>query len=464
VTARLPALPLYPRAEFPREMDICLTDACNLDCRYCYFTAKARTAPSSLSPAQVERALDLYLERIPARRVQKLSFSGGEPLLRWDSLISGVASARRRLGPRPNIEVFTNGTLLDRRKAEALLAHSPELVISLDGPRAVCDAGRRFYGGGGSVFDAVDRHLRALGRGLVSRCFAGSTFSAATVSRMRESVEYLLDRGFKCVIVDLDVLARWDRRSLDVLRRQAEGLKKLYSSSMNLGFGEVQQRLRFDFLISREELRQVGRPAGLKELSLAPDGKFYPSGLVSGRGAEKARYALGDLERGFDTERMNAVLGELRSYFGRHVRGGYNGCPTHVYFACRLEGRSTEDVFDSGESLFRELDPVVGPVIDFELLQNSLASAKDLGDFDHPPRLTPAAGPAELGLSLSLGAGGARDAADAALYSPGPFKRLEFTAAGARPPDALRRLAAYSLMKSRRLGKKIRLAVVAGAD
>ncbi|HNT98348.1 MAG TPA: hypothetical protein PKK31_08800, partial [Elusimicrobiales bacterium] len=145
-------------------------------------------------------------------------------------------------------------------------------------------------------------------------------------------------------------------------------------------------------------------------------------------------------------------------------RSGYNGCPTHVYFACRLEGRSAEEVFDSGERLFGALDPVVGPVIDFELLQNSLASAKDLGDFDHPPRLAPAAGPAELRLSLSPGAGRARDAADAALYSPGPCKRLELAAAENDPPDALRRLAAYSLMKARLLGKKVRLAVAAGAD
>ncbi|MDT8286578.1 MAG: radical SAM protein [Elusimicrobiales bacterium] len=456
-------LPVYPRAEFPRELDVCLTDACNLDCRYCYFTAKARTSPSSLTPAQVERALDLYLERLPARRVQKFSFSGGEPLLRWDSLISGVASARRRLGPRPNIEVFTNGTLLDRRKAEALLSFDPELVISLDGPREVCDAGRRFYGGGGSVFDAVDRNLKALGRGLVSRCFAGSTFSAATVSRMSESVEYLLERGFKCVIVDLDVMASWDRRSLAALRRQAEKLKRLYSSTMRLGFGELQQRLRFDFLISHEELKQVGRPAGLKELSVAPDGRFYPSGLVSGRGKEKARYELGDLGRGFDTARMNAVLSELRGYFGRRVRSGYNGCPTHVYFGRRLSGLSPEPVFDSGERLFAALDPVIGPVIDFELLQNSLASDKTLGDFDHPPRLVPPPGLRSLRFASGLNAGAARDAADAALHSPGDPKSLAMEKGVAAGPDSLRRISACSLMKARRLGRRLRFTVVEGS-
>ncbi len=457
-------LPLYPRAEFPRELDICLTDGCNLDCGYCYFDAKRRSAPAALTPAQIERALDLYLGRIRPERIQKLSFSGGEPLTVFPTLLAGLAAARRKIGPRANIEVFTNGTLLDRRKAELLMEHDPALIVSFDGPREVCDAGRKFYGGRGSVYAAVDRALKALGPGLVSKCFAGATFSRATVGRMKESVEFLLERGFKCVIVDLDVLARWDERSVAVLRRQAEGLKRLYAANMECGFGEVQQRLRFDFLISREELARVGKPAGLRELSLAPDGRFYPSGLVSGYGAAKRRYLVGDLERGFDDGRLNAVLGELRRYFGAHARPGYNGCPTHVYFDCRLGGLDPERVFAAGERLFRALDPLIGPVIDFELLQNALASAPGLGDFDHAPPAVPGRELRELALELpdtaGRAAGPARAGIDALLYSPGRRKRLTLLVAGGPGSyEALSRLAAYALMKARALKKALRLAV-----
>lgn len=458
-------LPLYPRAEFPRELDICLTDGCNLDCGYCYFDAKRRSSPVALTPAQIERALDLYLGRIRPERIQKLSFSGGEPLTVFPTLLAGLAAARRKVGPRANIEVFTNGTLLDRRKAELLMEHDPALIISLDGPREVCDAGRKFWRGAGrSVYGAVSRNLKALGPDLVSRCFAGATFSRGTVGRMKESVEFLLEQGFKCVIVDLDVLARWDERSVAALRRQAEELKRLYAANLECGFGEVQQRLRFDFLISREELARVARPAGLRELSLAPDGRFYPSGLVSGYGPAKARYLVGDLERGFDDGRMNAVLGELRRYFAAHPRGGYNGCPTHVYFDCRLGGLDPERVFDAGERLFRALDPLIGPVIDFELLQNALASAPGLGDFDHLPPAVPGRELRELALELpdaaGRAAGHARAGIDALLYSPGGRKRLTLAVAGGPGSfEALSRLGAYALMKARRLGKALRLAV-----
>ncbi len=464
-SARLPDLPLYPRAEFPRELDICLTDGCNLDCSYCYFDAKNRRSPVSLSAAQIERCLDLYLEKIPPSRIQKISFSGGEPLLCFDTLLRGLALARKKLGPGPNIEVFTNGTLLDKRRAELLLAHSPELIISMDGAREVCDAGRKFYAGAGrSVYRAISANLKRLGPGIVSRCFAGSTFSRATVSRMRESVEFLLGTGFKCVIVDLDVTARWDRKSIETLRKQAAGLKQLYARHIREGFGEVQQRLRFDFLISRAELAQVGRPAGLRELALAPDGRFYPSGLAAGYGPEKRRYAVGDLERGFDQARMNAVLGELRDYFGRRSNKGYNGCPTHVYFDCRLGGIDPESVYGPGEKFFKALDPLIGPVIDFELLQNTLASVKDLGDFDHAPRAVPGLELRELELQLPdtacRAAGPARAGIDALLYSPGRRKRLTLAVAGGPGSfEALSRMSAYALMKSRRLSKALRLAV-----
>lgn len=458
------ALPLYPRAEFPRELDICLTDGCNLDCGYCYFDAKRRSSPAALTPAQIERALDLYLGRIRPERVQKLSFSGGEPLTVFPTLLAGLAAARRKVGPRANIEVFTNGTLLDRRKAELLMRHEPELIVSFDGPREVCDAGRKFYGGRGSVYAAVDRALKALGPELVSKCFAGATFSRATAGRMRESVEFLLERGFKCVIVDLDVTARWDRRSIETLKAQAAGLKALYARHIREGFGEVQQRLRFDFLISRAELAQVARPMGLKELALAPDGRFYPSGLAAGYGPEKIRYAVGDLEGGFDQGRMNAVLGELRGYFGAHARPGYNGCPTHVYFDCSLSGTDPEKVYGPGEKLFRALDPLIGPVIDFELLQNALASAPGLGDFDHPPPAVPGRELRELELELPDAAGRAagpsRAGIDALLYSPGSRKRLTLAVAGGPGSfEALSRLSAYALMKARRLSKALRLAV-----
>ena len=45
----------YPHAEFPREMDICLTNACNLACRYCYFRGKKRLRPDWLGLSQIKR-------------------------------------------------------------------------------------------------------------------------------------------------------------------------------------------------------------------------------------------------------------------------------------------------------------------------------------------------------------------------------------------------------------------------
>jgi hypothetical protein len=336
-----------------------------------------------------------------------------------------------------------------------------ELVVSFDGPRAVQDRNRRFWADPRrSTYAAVLENVERLGSGLLGRVSAGATFDARTAAAMAPSVRFLLALGFKSVAVDLDILAEWERRDLPRLRASVQELKRLHAGTIQDGFGDALSRVRFDFLIPRVELGQVARPPGLREISLGPDGYFYPSGLVAAFGPGNERYRIGDPDSGFDARRMARILAEARAYFSAHPRKGYNGCPMHVYFHCRLRGEDPERVFAGGERLYLALEDVVGPVIDFELLMHRLCSDKEIGDFGHLPREIPRRSVRRLELEAGSGLGPAREAADRLLYSPGAEKTLVLRSGDlGKDFGDVEALAVYCMMKARRLGKRVRIGV-----
>ena len=66
----------YPVSSF----DICLSNRCNLMCRYCYFDSINRGAPEFLTFPQIKKAVDRYVALVSVRGIDKVSVAGGEPV------------------------------------------------------------------------------------------------------------------------------------------------------------------------------------------------------------------------------------------------------------------------------------------------------------------------------------------------------------------------------------------------
>jgi mycofactocin biosynthetic radical S-adenosylmethionine protein MftC len=132
-----------------RNVFLHVTKACNLRCRYCYFSA-SRPLPDEMTSADFDR---LWPDLI-ALRPRKVVFTGGEPLLRPDifHLLSRLQTEAS--GQCITRSLNTNGLLVTVEIAMRLAGLIDEVRVSLDGPRAQND----FLRGGGS-FDAA---LRAL--------------------------------------------------------------------------------------------------------------------------------------------------------------------------------------------------------------------------------------------------------------------------------------------------------------
>ncbi|MFZ5632739.1 MAG: putative heme d1 biosynthesis radical SAM protein NirJ2 [Bacillota bacterium] len=132
------------------------TNACNLSCKHCYRDAGVR-AEEELTTEEGQRLID----EIARAGFKIMIFSGGEPLMRED--IHTLVEHAVKRGLRP---VFgTNGTLIDRNKAERLKNSGAAAVgISLDS----VDPGKHdlFRGFSGAWQKAVDGMTACRGAGL----------------------------------------------------------------------------------------------------------------------------------------------------------------------------------------------------------------------------------------------------------------------------------------------------------
>lgn len=135
-----------------------VTERCNLRCRYCYVSWRKNRGPDC-SPELCTRFVDFALRE--SRDRFKITFFGGEPLLRPDLIRHTVDYARNAAtgaGKTVSFHIVTNGTLLDDKTGDFIADNRIGLEVSIDGPPSVHDTNRPRLDGSGS-FAAVYKNL-----------------------------------------------------------------------------------------------------------------------------------------------------------------------------------------------------------------------------------------------------------------------------------------------------------------
>lgn len=475
---------------FPKELDICLSNRCNMACRYCYFETLNEGPPLFLDFRQVAKALDLYLTGAEGRTVEKISIAGGEPFLDFPLLERIVRRIHERAGTETDIELFTNGTFLTAERARRVMDLGAKLVLSLDGGRRGNDLNRRFRSAPRkSVFDAVMERVKTLPKKVVDRICVGMTFTAETAESLAENVRALRDAGFREIQLNMDMLEVWDEAGHKALRRGVRGLDRYYRSIVADRLKDFESfRFGLDYLLLRERGDTLRNTVGFRDISLGPDGGFYPGGLVSTYGMAGHRFRIGSADDGIDEPKMRALRARAaRKIVGWDKKTGltrYITNPMLLYFAVELKGIDPLRLFRSTRRAFEIFHEEMGPILEVERTITELTNDPDFGDFAHEPPRVCGEEASELRIELSPVSGARRKAAKAPpvtecgqrgtgqgralaalrdgvdffLYSPGSRKTLILAEPrGADGRERLRALAVYSILKARRLGKALRL-------
>lgn len=164
-----------------RDVVLKVHQRCNLACEYCYVYEMAdqswRDRPMAMKESIWQATADRAAEHADAHQLDRMRviLHGGEPLLAGqDQLRRLIGDFRRAFRgiAELDVQMQTNGMLLDQNVLDMLRGERVKIGVSLDGTAADHDRRRRYSNGLGS-HAAVDRALRLLGTDRYREMFAG---------------------------------------------------------------------------------------------------------------------------------------------------------------------------------------------------------------------------------------------------------------------------------------------------
>jgi uncharacterized protein len=171
-----------------------VTNACNLDCPYCYVQKSPEYMPDHVGLEVVNRLIETAQARGFPRL--KLKYAGGEPMLHF-GLVKKLGQKARALARQMGIELeqvlLSNGTRISSADVDWLLANQCKLMISVDGIGEAHDRMRPHKNGSGT-FEMVTRTIDEilLPKGMTP--FISITITKMNANSAAETVRWALVR------------------------------------------------------------------------------------------------------------------------------------------------------------------------------------------------------------------------------------------------------------------------------
>lgn len=151
-----------PSKDLSRECSrliLCITQFCNLACKYCYADAGTYgdTCRTVMSPKTAKNAIDKMISIFPDG-IKLIQFFGGEPLLNYEIIedVCSYCDSLYKMGKIPKVPQFviaTNGTIMNDSIIDLFNKYNINVTISLDGPKDVNDKQRVYQNSTNSVYD-----------------------------------------------------------------------------------------------------------------------------------------------------------------------------------------------------------------------------------------------------------------------------------------------------------------------
>jgi uncharacterized protein len=286
------------------ELTLFVDHQCNLRCTYCYNGEKFTRA---MDIETAKRGVDFALAR--ARDGLRVSFFGGEPLVRKDLVRTIVEYAEQTVAGRMPISFVmnTNATLIDDDAID-LMAPPRRFAVfaSVDGDADVHDAHRIDAAGRGS-FAAVNEGLsRLAARSIPFQIVA--VVGVDTAPRLGDSARALVALGPSSIVFSPNFRDDWTDASIDGLRSGLRALGDYWMSLFRAGTAIGIEPLHTKILTHI----QGGIPCPSRcrlagsELAVSPSGKLYPCAQM----IEEDRrddLVVGDVVHGLDTSKLDQM-------------------------------------------------------------------------------------------------------------------------------------------------------------
>ncbi len=340
----------------PAELDICVSNQCNMRCRYCYSGELDRARAQKLDLRRIKLAVLHYLRAAGAGKVEKISISGGEPLLDKKLLAGLLPWLRKAVGPEVEVECFSNGLLLDAPTAELFRRSAIHLKISLDGAPFSQNL-NRITNAGGPSFSRVVRNIRALPAGARKALGLSATVTKATAPRLAENVKFLASLGAGDLGLSFAVQEAWSARDLAVLKRELRKTALYFKGAGRAAFADVP---KFGYKRLEKGRAWLDHFCAQGEVSIGPDGVFYPCSIISAsRAAQdpalRRVYSVGDWRSGLDLKKIRASRERAFNAVMSSGQRVFLACLLCIYYKNLLDPGSLKTMLKSSSDIVRAL-------------------------------------------------------------------------------------------------------------
>lgn len=276
---------------------------CNLACKYCFAEEGEYHGRRALMSFEVgKKALDFLIQNSGSRRNLEVDFFGGEPLMNWQ-VVKDLAAYGREQEVIHNkhfrFTVTTNGVLLNDEIQEFVNKEMDNVVLSLDGRKAVNDHMRPFRNGKGSYDLIVPKFQKLADSRNQEKYYIRGTFTRNNLD-FAEDILHFADLGFKQMSIEPVVGDESDpyairEEDLPAIKEEYDRLAKLMIEREKEGKGFN----FFHFMIDLEggpcvAKRLSGCGSGTEYLAVTPWGDLYPCHQFVGQD----EFLMGNVDEG----------------------------------------------------------------------------------------------------------------------------------------------------------------------
>ena len=350
------------KEEYSKLTNACLnlTDACNLQCKYCFVTQQ----PHYMDLDTAKDAIDWLItnkrwkeKQLKCNETVKVTYFGGEPTLLWDEIIVPLTEYALKKYPKEiTFGITTNGTLLNEDKIKFMSKHNFSLLLSIDGAPKTQNYNRPCHTSTLSSFDLVQQNIP-----YILHYFPNTTFRATidedTVENTFENYIFAQYMGFKNIFMIPNGRNLWSQDKLNILKNEFE---KIYTymiyffnqgKNLPINFSEIDKSFK---MVKENQIYQLspkkkrrncircGLGTGMG--SIGYNGNIY--GCQEQNSQEKSsHFYIGDIYNGIDINKHSSLLkeylnvekvvcGEKPDYCNTcpliNICGEYN-CPSSSY-------------------------------------------------------------------------------------------------------------------------------------
>lgn len=288
---------------------------CNLSCRYCFAgEGEYRGERALMSFETGKAALDFLIANSKNRRNLEVDFFGGEPTLNFMTVKKLVAYGREQeklFCKKFRFTLTTNGVLLNDEIMEFANQEMDNVVLSIDGRKAVHDRMRPFPNGSGSYDQILPKFLKFAESRNQKNYYVRGTYTRHNLDFSKD-VLHLANLGFRQISIEPVVAKDTDDYAI-----QKEDLPILFQEYDRLA-AEIVRRHKygegfqfFHFMIDLEggpcfAKRLSGCGSGTEYLAVTPLGGLYPCHQFVGN----ETFCMGNVKEGITNE---AIRDELKN-------------------------------------------------------------------------------------------------------------------------------------------------------